>query len=232
MGSDKGLLPMDGLPAREHFRQMLLPCCDQAWVSLRPEQLPGSSSGERSFSVDLPIHTGATSLNARPGSSADPPTLFLPDLFPGEGPLGALYSAFRFRPDADWFILPCDLPNMTRGVLQDVATRWREKRLSPTRPSRSATHPDPSNSSVRDISATQNRSKTVSSAEHPAPALLLRHPDRLLPEPLSGIWSSEAGALVEQMFNMGERAVFRVLPKLSVLEMVPSDLLVLENRNA
>ncbi len=175
MGRDKGLMPIGPLTARQHFRQLLLTSCDQVWVSLRPEQI----------------------LSTATDSALNPHAL--PDLFPGEGPLGALYSAFAFRPDADWFVLPCDLPNMTAEVIKEMRAFWKGQQT------------------VRNVP--------------PLHALLLRHPERPFPEPLVGIWSCEAGSIIKQTFNKGERAVFRILPKLSIQEIMPADLTVLQNHN-
>jgi molybdopterin-guanine dinucleotide biosynthesis protein A len=107
MGRDKGLLPIGGLPAREHTAQLLATYCDRVFLSLRPDQM------------EL-LPTSADAANA---VAAWP---VIPDQFPGEGPLGALHSAFVACPGVDWFILPCDLPNMTSDLLTELARQWRK----------------------------------------------------------------------------------------------------------
>ncbi|MBI1192735.1 MAG: NTP transferase domain-containing protein [Bacteroidetes bacterium] len=193
MGRDKGLMPIGPLPAREHFRHLLLTGCDQVWLSLRPEQC-----------ASIP-----------PNAAIRPHVL--PDLFPGEGPLGALYSAFAFRPDADWFVLPCDLPNMHAALIQELCAAWRVCQQGAEE-----TEAHPNQALLLQPEPGQSQ------APH---ALLCRHPDRPYPEPLVGIWSGKASEIIEQMFNKGERAVFRILPKLRVQEFIPKDLTTLQNNN-
>jgi len=107
MGRDKGLLPIGGVPAREHTAQLLATCCDRVFLSLRPDQmeLPPDSADAANAVDALPV---------------------IPDQFPGEGPLGALHSAFVACPGVDWFILPCDLPNMTSDLLTQLSNQWRK----------------------------------------------------------------------------------------------------------
>jgi molybdopterin-guanine dinucleotide biosynthesis protein A len=106
MGRDKGLLPIGNLPAREHTARLLESCCDRVFLSLRPDQPAFPSAHEHATNAAL----------TRP---------VIPDQFPGEGPLGALHSAFAAFPGMDWFVLPCDLPNMTGAWLRELAASWQ-----------------------------------------------------------------------------------------------------------
>ncbi len=92
MGMDKGLITADGTTMRERTFQLLATHCDSCWLSLRPDQIATSSPA-------LPV---------------------LPDLHPGHGPLGALFTAFQFRRNCDWFVLPCDLPEMSALALSPL----------------------------------------------------------------------------------------------------------------
>ncbi len=111
MGRDKGLIPVNNKPAREHMLELLRPFCDKVWLSLRPDQKASSDSA---------AHQTGDALN-----SNEENTLILYDLFPGEGPLGALYSAFQLQGPADWLLMPCDLPNMNAGTIALIAKRWK-----------------------------------------------------------------------------------------------------------
>ena len=97
MGRDKGLIEQKGMPAREFMAQLIAPYCRQVWISLRPEQMSDSASA-------FPI---------------------LPDQFPGQGPLGALYTAFLAEPLGIWFIMPCDLPQMNDSTLKMLVENCR-----------------------------------------------------------------------------------------------------------
>jgi molybdenum cofactor guanylyltransferase len=51
-----------------------------------------------------------------------------PDLYPGEGPLGGLLSAFHSTTASAVFLLACDLVTPDRTVLAHLAARFREAR--------------------------------------------------------------------------------------------------------
>lgn len=89
MGQDKGMLEFHGQPQRLHMAGLLSNFCEAAYLSCRPEQV-GEMGGEY-------------------------PTL--PDTFLGLGPVGAILSAFREKPDVAWLVVACDLPLLGHPTL-------------------------------------------------------------------------------------------------------------------
>jgi len=90
MGQDKGKINYHGKPQREHAFDLLSTCCEQTFLSCRPDQ------------------------------SADPDLFGMPlifDHFLGLGPFGAIASAFRENPNTAWLVVACDLPLLDKEAL-------------------------------------------------------------------------------------------------------------------
>jgi len=90
MGRDKGKINYHGKPQREHAFDLLSTCCEQTFLSCRPDQ------------------------------SADPDLFGMPlifDSFLGLGPFGAIASAFRENPNTAWLVVACDLPLLDKETL-------------------------------------------------------------------------------------------------------------------
>lgn len=90
MGQDKGKINYHGKPQREHAFDLLSNCCEQTFLSCRPDQ------------------------------SADPDLFGMPlifDSFLGLGPFGAITSAFRENPNTAWLVVACDLPLLDKESL-------------------------------------------------------------------------------------------------------------------
>ena len=90
MGRDKGKINYHGKPQREYAFDLLAACCEQTFLSCRPDQ------------------------------SADPDLFGMPlifDSFLGLGPFGAIASAFRENPNAAWLVVACDLPLLDQKAL-------------------------------------------------------------------------------------------------------------------
>jgi molybdopterin-guanine dinucleotide biosynthesis protein A len=92
MGQDKGAIAYHGIPQREYAAQLLSPFCEEVFLSIRPDQLGDISSA-------FPL---------------------LPDTFLGLGPLGAILSAFREKPNAAWLVIACDLPLLHTDTLAQL----------------------------------------------------------------------------------------------------------------
>ena len=91
MGQDKGKINYHGQDQRIHMWELLNQVCDDAVISIRPEQ-------EQELS--------------------DYPTLA--DSFTDLGPFGAILSAFRQDPDAAWMVVACDQPYLGEEELEHL----------------------------------------------------------------------------------------------------------------
>lgn len=89
MGSDKGLLEWQGKPQREYLVDLLESTGIETYVSCRPDQAEDLSD----FNLII-------------------------DLVEGQGPLGAIYSAFSREPEAAWLVVACDMPLLDAETLK------------------------------------------------------------------------------------------------------------------
>lgn len=96
MGTDKGLIKYHGIPQRHHAAFLLNELGLEAWISLRPEQVP------------------------------NPPwERYLFDNRSDIGPVAGLLSAIEHDPTAAWLMVPCDLPRLSSALLgQLVESRY------------------------------------------------------------------------------------------------------------
>lgn len=94
MGHDKGSIDYHGMPQREYAATLLAQFCEDVYISVRPDQTDAVSSA---FAL-------------------------LPDTFAGLGPMGAILSAFREKPDAAWLVVACDLPMLDAEALQQLTS--------------------------------------------------------------------------------------------------------------
>jgi len=78
---------------------------------------------------------GCVTLVGKPSWS---PSAYTPDLYPGQGPLGAILTALQ-QTSADWnLIVACDMPEISAPFLRallDAAERWDVDVLLPAGPS-------------------------------------------------------------------------------------------------
>ena len=93
MGRDKALLEFRGKPQIEIAHDLLLGPCAKIFLSKREDQ-------------KLPADLCAT-INDNPKLS-------------GHGPLSGILSAMEHYPEADWLVLACDLPFVTKEVLETL----------------------------------------------------------------------------------------------------------------
>ncbi len=100
MGRDKGTIDYHGIPQREYLYNLLSAVCEEVFMSLQPNQLPGLK-GDFKYILDQ-------------------------DRF--KGPYNGLLSAHRQFPKAAWLVLACDLPFMDlQGIELLVENRDRSK---------------------------------------------------------------------------------------------------------
>ena len=90
MGTDKALLDYHGIPQQDVMMNLLDKFCAATYLSCRPDQ-----AGERAYTHEV-----------------------LPDTFLGLGPMGAILTAFRQKPDSAWLVVACDLPLLDEAALR------------------------------------------------------------------------------------------------------------------
>ncbi len=90
MGHDKGIINWHGKEQRYYMADMLQNICEDVFISCRTEQQ----------------------------HEIDPGYKILADTYPGSGPIVAILSAFKEKPDAAWLVTACDLPLLDLDTLQ------------------------------------------------------------------------------------------------------------------
>ncbi len=90
MGQDKGLIQWHGKEQRYYMADMLRPLCADVFISCREEQLQDIAPDYKT----------------------------LTDTFEGSGPLIAILSALKEKPDAAWLVVACDLPLLDTATLE------------------------------------------------------------------------------------------------------------------
>ncbi|MEZ0539744.1 molybdenum cofactor guanylyltransferase [Fibrella arboris] len=101
MGQDKSALVYHGKPQYEYLTDLLTPLCQTVYWSVNETQRQQLTY-----------------------------TNLLPDRYPETGPLGGLLTAYDTYPDAAWLLVPCDLPNLDEGTLQNLLTSRNKAALA------------------------------------------------------------------------------------------------------
>jgi molybdopterin-guanine dinucleotide biosynthesis protein A len=88
--------------------------CDKALLPFRGRPLAAAVADALQKAAGSAVLIGNPALSAVTGFPA------IPDLFPGEGPLGGILTALRLT-TADWnLICACDMPELTAALLSDL----------------------------------------------------------------------------------------------------------------
>lgn len=90
MGKDKGSIEYHGKAQREHEADLLVPLCNEVFISKSERQ---EESKESNYKI-------------------------IKDTFTGLGPYGAILSAFREFPNQAWLTIACDLPLLNAASLK------------------------------------------------------------------------------------------------------------------
>lgn len=97
MKSDKALLNYHNLPQAQFMRELLLPFCQEVYLSARRNQWEGSKLEK------LPT---------------------LQDTHEDAGPIAGLLAAFERHPEANWLVLACDLPFINKRTLEHLLANF------------------------------------------------------------------------------------------------------------
>lgn len=92
MGADKSMLQYYNKPQRYHVYDMLLPFCENVFISCNKEQATGIDKGYN-FIEDAPLYNDI-------------------------GPMAALLSAFTLHPQKNLLLIGCDYPFLKTGELE------------------------------------------------------------------------------------------------------------------
>jgi len=104
MGTDKALMKWHGEEQRYHIADILMACCDEVFISCRPDQ---------QHEIDASCKT-------------------LPDIFLNKGPLGGILSAFSSQPSKAWLVVACDLPLLNEDTISFLIAARDPKKYATT----------------------------------------------------------------------------------------------------
>ncbi|RYD55990.1 MAG: molybdenum cofactor guanylyltransferase [Sphingobacteriales bacterium] len=94
MGTDKSMLDYHGQPQRYHLCDMLSSLCERVFISCNEQQSP-SIPGQYAVVTDAPEYADA-------------------------GPMTAVLSAFNAHPNADFLVVGCDYPFISKQDLLEL----------------------------------------------------------------------------------------------------------------
>ncbi|EON77884.1 molybdopterin-guanine dinucleotide biosynthesis protein B [Lunatimonas lonarensis] len=115
MGKDKSQLHYWHEPQWKHVSELLVPFCEEVYLSCREGQV-------------LP-------------PTANRPAII--DTRAGMGPMGGILSAFGQHPDSAWLVVACDLPFLTREILELLVRSRKPDMLATAFVLRSSGLPEP-----------------------------------------------------------------------------------------
>lgn len=103
MKKDKALINYKGQPHAEYIRNLLSPFCEEVYLSAQVDQWKGTPLEQ------LPtIHD--TAQNA--------------------GPIGGILSAFDKHPEANWFVVACDLIHFNQQTIEALLANYRPSTIA------------------------------------------------------------------------------------------------------
>lgn len=101
MKEDKALIKYHGEPHAQHIYNILSAVCEKTFISARPGQWQNETL------KDLPLIEDAPHLE-------------------GKGPITGILSAFERYPDANWFVVACDLVHFNMEAAHFLASHFSE----------------------------------------------------------------------------------------------------------
>ncbi len=116
MGRDKALIEYCGLPHAEYIMKQLEPYCDGVYLSARKDQWKGSA------------------IEALPT---------IEDSVIAKGPIAGILSAFSLHPDANWFVVACDLIHFNQHVIEALIANFDQQSVATAFANKEKGFPEP-----------------------------------------------------------------------------------------
>lgn len=105
MKTDKALIAYNGVPHAQYIYDTLKSSCQEVYISSRPGQWVG------------------TALEKYPA---------LHDSVSVDGPMAGIVSALQFHPEADWFIVACDLVHFDKKTVETLLANFHSEKIATT----------------------------------------------------------------------------------------------------
>lgn len=116
MKRDKALISYKGIPHAQYIHDLLKNFCDEVYLSARKDQWAGT-----------PL--------------ADHKTI--QDTVEGQGPIGGILSAFDKHPEANWFVVACDLVHFNQKTIELLLAHYNPKTIATTYKNSEKGFPEP-----------------------------------------------------------------------------------------
>jgi cyclic pyranopterin monophosphate synthase len=116
MGRDKALIEYCGLPHAEYVMKQLEAYCDDVYLSAKKDQWKGSA------------------LEALPT---------IEDSVEAKGPIAGILSAFQRHPDANWFVVACDLVHFNQKTMEQLIANFDSQSIATAFANKDKGFPEP-----------------------------------------------------------------------------------------
>lgn len=103
MKKDKALLEYKGVPHAQYIREILKEHCEEVYLSARPGQWTGT------VLENLPTVT---------------------DEVENQGPIGGILAAFKKHPEANWFVVACDLVHFNKKTVEVLLANYKFDKMA------------------------------------------------------------------------------------------------------
>lgn len=116
MKQDKALLDYKGRPHAQYIHDLLKEKCENVYLSAKPDQWKGTAL------ENFPVITDSTDV---------------------KGPIAGILSAFETHPEANWFIVACDLVHFNKKTIDLLLSQYRSDAVATTYKNSEKGFPEP-----------------------------------------------------------------------------------------
>ena len=103
MKRDKALIDYKGKPHAQYIAEIMKAYCDEVYLSARENQWSGTPL------ENMPVIT---------------------DSVEGKGPIAGILSAFEKHPDANWFVVACDLVHFNEATVEELLSHYHPEKIA------------------------------------------------------------------------------------------------------